>query len=253
MLEYVQGDSFLHRLNPVTKLVVATCLVVATFLMPGFAPSLVVALLLLACAWLAGVAGRAIRPTLSILAPLAIALLLIQGMFYPGRQTPVVTVGPITFWREGLLYALTFTCRIAVIILAFLLLMLTTHPKALSVALVQRGMSPKLAYVFLASLQFIPEMQRRALIISEAQQARGLDTRANLWRRLGSLTVMLVPLIAGALIAAETRFLALEARGFGRKGQRTSLLEVPDGGMDRLLRWAAPALLLLLIAWKVVS
>jgi energy-coupling factor transport system permease protein len=253
LLEYRPGGSLVHRTNPVTKLVLAASLVLLAFLMPDFRGPLAMSVVLLGIAATAGILRRLAAVATLVTAPLAVALLVIQGLFYPGNETPLFSVGPVTFWQEGLEYALLVLFRVLVLVLAFLTVILTSHPRSMMVSLVQKGLSPKLAYVFLASLQFVPEMQKRALAISEAQQARGLDTRANLWRRVQSLTAMLAPLLTGALIATETRSLALEARGFNRKGPRTSLIEVPDRGIDRALRWAAVAVLIVAVTWKVIA
>jgi len=95
-------------------------------------------------------------------------------------------------------------------------------------------------------------MQRRAQAIIEAQQARGLDLKANLWRRFQALLAMMIPLLTGALISAETRSLALEARGFSRVGVRSHLIEVPDGAADRVIRWSMAAIVILVAIWRIV-
>jgi energy-coupling factor transport system permease protein len=250
---YRLKESFIHRLNPLTKLVLSLSLVVVAFLMPDYKGPLLITLMLLGIAAWAGIFWKLLKITLSIAALLAVMLLGIHGLFYPGNQTPLVVVGPVTFWQEGLLYALRTLFRLLVLICASLISMLTTNPKEMMIVLTKRGLSPKLAYVLTASVQFVPEMRRRAQAIAEAQQARGLDIKANLWRRFRALIAMMVPLLAGALIAAETRSLALEARGFSRKGERTYLLDVPDSSIDRLLRWVAVVAVLVAVLWRVAA
>lgn len=252
-LEYQPGDSPLHCLNPVTKLVLAACLVLTVFLLPYYPGPLLMVLLLLVVAASAGVLQRVATSVAILATPLAVALVVIHGLFYPGNRTPLVVLGPITFWQEGLEYALLTLFRLLVLVVAVLIIMLTTHPKGMTVALMEKGLSPKLAYVFLASLQLIPDMQRRAQAVLEAQQARGLDIKANLWRRFRALIAMLTPLLIGSLIATETRSLALEARGFSRKGPRTHLREVPDSGAERALRWVAVAAVIAAVAWRVAT
>ncbi|WP_198004769.1 energy-coupling factor transporter transmembrane component T family protein [Rubrobacter xylanophilus] len=251
LLDYQAGNSLVHRLNPVTKLVLAGSLVIIAFLLPDYRGPLLMTLLLLGIAVSAGIFRQLIVAVGVVATPLAIALLTIHGLFYPGNRTPLVSLGPATFWEEGLQYALLILFRLLVLITAILPVMLTTYPKKMTIALIEKGLSPKLAYVFMASLQFIPDMQRRAKAISEAQQARGLDIKASLWKRFRALIAMMVPLLTGALIAAETRSLALEARGFNRKGARTYLFDVPDPGVERVLRWAAVVVVLAAMVWKV--
>jgi energy-coupling factor transport system permease protein len=253
LLAYQPGDSLLHRLNPVTKLVVSGCLVVGGFLVTEPA---VVVLAIVAVLGLAATA-RVLRPLArtggTLLAPFTVALFVVHGLFYPDRETPLFAVGPVTVWEEGIAFAALVLGRVALLVLAFLTTILTTAPKRMMVALIDKGLSPKLAYVFLASLQFIPDMQRRAQAVLEAQQARGLDIKANLWRRLAAFVALMGPLIGGALIATETRAMALEARAFSRPGPRTYLVEVGDPTAERAVRWLAVGAVVALATWRLVS
>jgi energy-coupling factor transport system permease protein len=63
---------------------------------------------------------------------------------------------------------------------------------------------------------------------------------------------MLIPLLTGALISAETRSLALEARGFSRGGMRSHMIEVPDRASDRVIRWSVAAIVVLVALWRIV-
>jgi energy-coupling factor transport system permease protein len=252
-LDYQPGDSFIHRLNPVTKLVLSGSAAVTAFVLPDFRGPALLAVLALASAASAGMLGRVGRISFGICLPLSIALFLIHGLFNPENETPLFEVGPLTFWREGVEYAALILFRILTLVCAMLLTVLSTNPKMMMISLMEKGLSPKLAYVFMASLQFIPDMQRRARAILEAQQARGLDVRANLLKRFQALIVIMVPLLTGALISAETRSLALEARGFSRKGPRTHLFDVPDTGAERAVRWAAVTVAPLALLWRLLA
>jgi energy-coupling factor transport system permease protein len=254
MFDYQPGDSLVHRLNPLTKVVLSVGLSVIVFLAPNYWGPALIAGLLFVLALSAGLFSKVARLAAAIVVPLAATLLFIQGIFYSGDpRTPLLVIGPVILWREGVLFGLLICLRVLVIVCVILLTIFSTHPKKMTIALMEKGMSPKLAYVFMASLQFLPDMQRRAQAILEAQQARGLNVKANLWRRFRALIAMMVPLLAGALISAETRSLALEARGFSRKGTHTHLLDVPDSRTDRVLRWGTVAAVLVAAAWRIAS
>src|ERR687897_1236117 len=252
MFDYRPGDSPVHLLNPVTKLAVVVGLTVIVFLLPNVGGPALLAGALLGVAAVAGFLGSVAKLTAIVTGPLLVAVVLIQGIFYPGNETPLLAVGPATFWEEGVLYGLLVFFRVLVVVCAVSITVFSTHPKTMMVAFIDKGLSPKLAYVFMASLQFIPEMQRRARAIIEAQQARGLDLKANLWRRFQALLAMMIPLLAGALISVETRSLALEARGFSRGGLRNHLIEVPDKTTDRVIRWSMAAIVVLVAIWRIV-
>jgi energy-coupling factor transport system permease protein len=252
MFDYRPGDSPVHLLNPVTKLAVAVGLTVVVFLLPNpWGPALIT-VALLGVAAVAGFPGRVAKLAAILTLPFLVAVVLVQGIFYPGNETPLLEVGPVTFWEEGVTYGLLVFFRVLVVVCAVLIMVFSTYPKAMMVAFIDKGLSPKLAYVFMASLQCVSEMQRRARAIIEAQQARGLDLKANLWRRFQALLAMMIPLLTGALISVETRSLALEARGFSRGGMRNHLIEVPDRTTDRVIRWSMAAIVVLVATWRIV-
>lgn len=258
LFEYRPGSSLLHRTNPVTKLVISVGLVLIAFLLPDFRGPLLLSIALLALVIASGVA----RPVLAVLAaigtPLALSLVVIQGLFYPENETVLVAFGvpvidSLAFYVEGVEFALLVLFRLTVLMIALLGTIVTTHPKRLTIALMEKGVSNKIAYVFMAALQFVPQMQRRARSILEAQQARGLDTSASIPRRLRSYVALMAPLLIGTLIATETRALALESRGFTRSGERTYLLDVPDTAVDRALRWLTVLAVIAVVVWRVVA
>jgi energy-coupling factor transport system permease protein len=251
MFDYKPGDSPVHLLNPVTKLAVTAGLTVIVFLLPNPWGPAIIAVALLGVATVAGFVGSVAKLAAVTTGPLLVAVVIVQGLFYTGNETPLIVIGPVTFWEEGVYYGLLVYFRVLAVVCAVSITVFSTNPKTMMVAFIDKGLSPKLAYVFMASLQFIPDMQRRARAIIEAQQARGLDLEANLWRRFQALLAMMIPLLTGALISAETRSLALEARGFSRGGMRNHLIEVPDTTTDRVIRWSVAAIVVLVALWRI--
>lgn len=254
ILSYRIGRGLLYRLNPTTKLVVGLCAIVTAFLIPHVLGTVVFAGAVWLLVALGGGGSRISRTALLIVAPVSISLLVIHSLFYPDRQTVLLMIGPVAIWAEGLAFAVAMISRIAVLVLVVLAVVMTIPSKVLAATMVDRGLSPKFAYVFLATLQMIPDVHRRLQATLEAQQSRGLDVRANLRRRIRSLLAILGPLFQGTLVAAETRSLALEARAFGRKGPRTSMVESPaDPKVERVVRYAAVAGVLALIVGTLLG
>jgi len=257
-LEYQPGDTIVHRLNPVTKLVVSLGLILIVFMLPTFWGPLAIVLGLAFVTVMTGV----YRPVAKILAfagtPLAVALFVIQGLLYPGNETAFLVIGhvpvvhEIVFYEEGLRFALLFLFRVLTLMISLLLVIVSTHPKQLTTALMERGLSNKAAYVFLAALQLVPIVQNRSRTILEAQQARGLDTKANLVRRFRSVLALFIPLMISMLIASETRALALESRGFTREGERSALFSVPRTAYDRPLMLVIGLAVAATVVWRVL-
>jgi energy-coupling factor transport system permease protein len=259
VIEYQPGNSFLHRLNPVTKLVIAVGVTIIAFLLPGFRGPLLLLLGVVAVVITAGVYRSVLKVGVVIGTPLAVILLVVQGLFYPGNETPLFTlggvpfIGAVTVWEEGVRFALAVLFQLLVAILAMLSTIVTSHPRRLTTALMEKGMPRKFAYVFMSALQFVPRIRQSSQQIIDAQQARGLDTKANLRRRIRALVDLLSPLLISELIAAQTRSLALEARGFSRSGPQTHLYDIPDTNLDRALRWGTLVAVLIVAAGVVLG
>lgn len=248
------GQTPIHRLNPVTKLVALLSIVVVVFAIPVWqASALVVVLVIVPTALVARCAGKLASLGLKILAPIVLVLLIVQGFTMPGGKTPVFSLGPATMTAEGLMFATTISSRIIVLVLASMLLVLTTHPGDLMSALTERGMSPKFSYIISSTLQLIPAFNERADAILLAQQARGLNLASGRLQRMKSLMPLLGPLVLGMFTDVEERSTAMEARGFGSTAKRTALYPVPDSTNQRVARWLMVAIALAAIVIPIVG
>ncbi|MDX1599895.1 MAG: energy-coupling factor transporter transmembrane component T [Anaerolineales bacterium] len=246
---YSTGDSWLHRVHPLTKLAAVPALTLLAISVPGYQVPGVIAAAMVLAALISGTGGVAVK-SLRILLPISAALLVIHVPFNPMNETVLVDLGVVSLYQEGLNFALTTVFRLAVFVLTVALALWTSHPKALVTALIQKGVSHKICYSYLAGAELIPDMRARAEAILEAQQSRGFDTKGGLRRRAVTLIALMKPLLVGALISVETRTLALESRGFSLPGKRSSTVELTETRGDRIARWAAlaVALLALLVA-----
>jgi energy-coupling factor transport system permease protein len=229
------GSSWLHRRNPLTKLVGLGWVLVAAFLLPPYVLPVLLAALLVVVAW-AGLLGPVVW-ALRIHAFLLASILVVNGFFFPGAQDVIVRFGPIALSTEGLAFGLISAGRILVGFVASITFLFTTLADDLLEALVARGVSHRIAFVVLSAVQMVPRLQARAASILEAQQARGLATQGSVRRRVRALVPLVGPVLLGSLIDVRERTFALEARGFGASAQRTAYRVVADPPGDRLLRW----------------
>ena len=216
-------------------------------------PILLVAALVLAPALAAGVLGRLLRTSLVLALPIAISAVLVNVFFFPGGETVLLRLGPITATAEGLAFALEILVRILAISGAVTLFYLTSKPADLVLDLERRGISPRVAFVANASVQTVPAMVERAAQITAAQRARGLDTEGSPWRRARGIVPIVGPVILGSIAEVEERTMALEARGFTRPGRRTLLWAPVDTGWERVARWALVLGLVALVAGRVTG
>jgi energy-coupling factor transport system permease protein len=200
-------------------------------------PLLLVAVAVLVPAVVAGVVRPLLRTVVVLALPIAISVVVINVLFFPAGQQVLFRIGPVTATAEGLAFALEVVARIVTISGAITLFYLTSTPGELTIDLEHRGVPPRLAFVASASVQTVPAMVDRAVAITAAQRARGLDTEGSIAARIRGIVPIVGPVILGALGEVEKRTMALEARGFSRPGRRTLLWHPADSSAQRVARW----------------
>ncbi len=180
--------------------------------------------------------------------PLAVSVVLVSALTRAGA-TVLFVLGPFDVTLEGVDFAAQTVVRLLAISTALGLFALTTPPRAFVLDLERRGVSPRLAFVAIATVEAVPTLVERGSTIAEAQRARGLDTEGGIVARLRGLLPIVGPMILGSLTDVEERSLALESRAFSRPGRRHLLWAMPDTSWERLVRW----LLVVALAVAVVG
>lgn len=215
-----------HRLDPLTRLVVALGTMAAAILLGSVAGLLLLAIVAVVMpATVAGELGPVLRWALLLSLPLAFSATVVNLLFAPG--TPA----------DGAVLAATVTSRVITLAGAAVLFYRTTSPAQLVASLQGHGLSARATYVVHNAVVMIPRLAQQAHEVTEAQRARGLDTEGSWLRRGRGLVALAAPTVLGAIEEVETRTLALETRGFSRPGRPTALWDLRDGPWQRLARW----------------
>lgn len=181
--------------------------------------------------------GRKLLPFVLVTIPLAVSILVVNTLAYPGATDTIGQLGPFSPSWSGLAAAIQATLRLIAFAMSAALFALTTTPDDFVSDLERRGVGRRLIFVISAAIGTVPRMLQRAREITDAQRARGLDTEGRVWRRVRGLLPLTGPLVLGALTEVEERTMALEARGFTAPGRRTVLRPLPDSRGQRALRW----------------
>jgi energy-coupling factor transport system permease protein len=234
------SPSAYHRLNPLTKAVAATAASLGAFLVGGYLGPLAILGVVIASAGVAGVAGRLVRISLLLTLPIAISVVLVSVFTRAGTHV-LFSIGPFDATSEGVDFAGQTLVRLLAISTSIGLFGITTNPRSFVLDLERRGLSPRFAFVALATLEAVPAMVERATVIAAAQRARGLDTEGSVRARLRGVLPLVGPVILSSLTEVEERSLALEVRAFGKPGKRHLLWQIPDSATQLTVR----ALLLL--------
>jgi energy-coupling factor transport system permease protein len=224
---YYKSDSFLHRLNPLGKLLVFLPLMI--FILLTSEPWTPLAFILLTSIVLLVFGKIPVSRFGRILGPmllLVVAFLLIYPfLIRPSlvQQTPLLfEFGPIALYQGGLYYGATTAMRVLALLLLSLPFSLTTDSADFLRALVQQWRLPyRLGYGILAAFRFAPMLQTEMAVIQAAHRVRGVNGGHG-WR--GGYERMrryAVPLLATAIRQAERTALAMEGRAFGAFPERT--------------------------------
>jgi len=225
-----------HRLNPLTKAVVATAGSLGAFAAGGYIGPIAIDLAMALLALRAGVLCQLGRASLLLTLPIAISVVLVS-VFTRAGTTVLFVIGPFDATAEGVDFAAQTLVRLFAISLSIGLFVMTTNPRAFVFDLERRGVSPRIAFVAVATIEAVPGLVERAGVIGESQRARGLDTEGSARARLRGILPLVGPMIIGALTDVEERSLALESRAFSRPGRRHLLWAMPDRSWERWLRW----------------
>lgn len=130
---------------------------------------------------------------------------------------------------EQLFYQLAVTLKYVAVLPSVLLFVATTRPPEFASSLARIGVPARIAYAVSLALRYIPDVQREFRTVSQAQQARGLDTSRNvpLRIRIRNLSAVLVPLLLATFDRIDAVSAAMELRGFGRSRGRTWSVRTP--------------------------
>ena len=244
VIDYVPGNTLLHRLNPVTKLALAAAIIAATFLASSYAALVGLLVFTLALGLYAGVI-RQLAGLLKVLVPVALIMLLLQVVFVRGGA-PVA--GFVT--DEGLYTGGKACLRLLGVALPLILMLTVTKLNDLANACVEKLHVPyKYAFTFTTALRFVPVFSQEMNAIMEAQTARGVefDTK-NPFKKLSLMLPVCIPLLVTSVAKTDSTALAAEQRGFYLRTRASSYKRYPFRACDA----AAFALCAVLIALGVL-
>ena len=224
---YVERGSLVHRLHPVTKLILLGGICTIALVLRSPAPLLAFFGVVLLATIATGGLGN-VRRVLAFLLLAGASALLLWTLVGRGPT-------PLFFWmsREGLLLGVVAALRIDSFILAGVLFLSSTRNEEIVQGLRRIGLPYPVCFAFSTALRLAPSFIGTGLAVREAQRARGLDPDAgSLAARLRANIPLLVPTFLTTIRMTNHLAMSLEARGFGLMRQRTSLLETHFGFGD---------------------
>lgn len=229
--QYFECDSFIHKLDPRTKLILLVLVVVFIFVAGGWFSLAIVALFIITTILLSKVPFKMYLKNLKAILPIIIFTMIINLFYNTGGQV-LLTVWKLSITTGSVNRALYMASRILLLIIISAVLTYTTTPNDLTDA-IEKLLSPlrfiglknavhTLALMMTIALRFIPTLIEETQKITNAQKARGADLEnGSLIERIKALIPILIPLLISSIRRAYELAEAMECRCYnGGEGRQ---------------------------------
>lgn len=241
--QYVPGKSYVHRLDPRSKLIFVIVFAVLVFLANN---PITYSCLILFIGFAIALSRISIKFIVNGLKPVWFLILFTVVIHLLATKGGDVyfQYGWFSVEEEGVRQAFYMSIRLTLLVMVSSMLTLTTSPMDLTDGL-ERLFSPlkklkvpvhEIALMLSIALRFIPTLLEETEKIMKAQMARGADFESgNLLKRAMNMLPIVVPLFISAFRRAEELALAMEARGYRGGEHRTRLRQLHFSKQDVLL------------------
>lgn len=229
--QYIPGESFIHKLDPRTKILISLLFIICLFIVNKFIGYTVVIGFLLAVILIAKIPFRFIVNGLKPIFLLVIFTAVLNVFMIKGTpETLLYKFGFLSIYVEGLKTAAFMAIRLVLLIIGTSLLTLTTSPIELTDGIerllrpIGKEIAHELAMMMTIALRFIPTLIDETEKIMKAQKARGADFESGgIIQKAKSLVPLLVPLFISSFRRADELAMAMEARGYRGGAGRTRM------------------------------
>ncbi|WP_418830139.1 energy-coupling factor transporter transmembrane component T family protein [Paraeggerthella sp.] len=251
-LEFVPGDSFLHRMNPVAKLACALLVSVACFCTGNLVFLVAVLVFDLVLAASCGM----LRPALGLAKAVFFFSLILAVIQVLTTSTGAVVL-PLPWGyvgTDGLMAALTTIVRLIAAAVPLFLVLYVTKLTDLSNAVVKVLRVPyRYAFTFTSTIHFIPVFMNDMKGIMEAQTARGVEFDAGgIVKKVRLMVPLCVPLLVSSVRKTNSSAIAAEVRGFNLRTVASGYKEYPFAGRDAAALAVCAALVASALALGIV-
>lgn len=230
--EAVPGNTFIHKMDIRTKILILLCLTIITMLLDSSLSLFVLFGMTLSFHLLAGESFARWR-MLMILILLGIwSSVSTQALFYSQEpktmlaclvlpSTPIIgrLTDGIYIYKEGIEYGAIQALRGSIVLALGLLLSWTSDPRQLLKSLLFWKIPYQIAFMIITGLRFLPIVFSETLIVLTAQRLRGFEPLKTI-HTLQAASQTLLPILARSLRRAEILAASIESRGFGRDTHR---------------------------------
>jgi len=231
---FFPGESFLHKLNPISKIIFLFFLTIITFLIKSL---IFLTIILFISIILALVSGISLKDLFTKTRFIIIVLLLsvILNLFFnaiPSEQEIVLfylfNLSFLPIRRLAVYYALRASLIVLTLYTSTIIYTNTTSPKDFVYSLMRLKIPYKYCFSFMVGIRYIPSIEQEAKTIALAQRARGFGLeKANRVKKAYRLIFeRLMSTLVSILRKGHTTSISMENRCFGLYKKRTNLTEI---------------------------
>ncbi|MGA1875976.1 MAG: energy-coupling factor transporter transmembrane component T family protein [bacterium] len=245
---YLDLDTVIHRLDPRTKIFLFFTAFGLLVLYEHPLWVLAVSLFIV----LQGIMSRSLvnlRRIRYILIVLSLSGVVMWSLFAGGRTK--------LFWifeLEAVQFGLARTLMILSMITSGMIFISTTRNEEFVLGLIKLGLPYRVGFALSTALRLVPAIASSAVTIGQAQRSRGLDLDSgHILERIRKNIPLLIPVFVSTIRSTNIFCMALEAKGFGARPDRTFYLQVKYQKADYLCLVIALALLVAGISLRVAG
>lgn len=232
--QYFPLDSFIHKLDPRTKILIFVLDIVAIFMARTLESYIVISLFTFIVMLISKVPIKTYIKGLKPILYIIVFTALLNMFLTNGEDLPIFGYS-IGITVEGAILAAKMAVRLILLIIGSSALTYTTSPMALTDG-IEKLLKPlskigfpthELSMMMSIAIKFIPTLIEETDKIIKAQQARGasFDT-GSVFKRAKALIPMLVPLFISAFRRADDLAIAMESRCYMGGDGRTRMKEI---------------------------
>ncbi len=229
--QFIDTNSFVHKLDPRAKLLFLLGFIVFIFIAGNFISLGVLCLLLVVSITISKIPIVMYLKNIKAILPIILITALLN-VFYTSGGKVLADWWIFTITSDGIFRAVFMALRILLLILSSAVLSYTTSPTALTGAIESLLKPLKLiglgnavhtmAMTMTIALRFIPTLIEETQKIMNAQKARGADLDSgNLFKKVKALLPILIPLLISSVRRAYELAEAMECRCYNCGKGRT--------------------------------
>ncbi len=243
LIEYLPGNTLIHRLDVRTKMLGFLGILILSFLFQAPQYQLcIVALTGLLAFWIK-IPLRKIGGKMVPLIPIVISIILITGFTFAPERFARVSSQTILFYAlpgnrlgatvGGFLMGTTFLLRLFSLMIASSVLTLTTSMDDFIQFFHKLKVPAEISMMLTTAIRFIPTLEKKRRQILEAQIARGMRfNEKGITGSIRSYLPIMIPLFINSILMANSLSMAMLNRGYGLSRTWTTMKEIAFAPRD---------------------